>query len=85
LNLLDTFDEVILMQAGRVVDAGSVVDLAIRSPLFRDLLAAQGAGQLANPPGGDARRAEAGRAGAGRIDAGRPEAGGADSRRTPNA
>ncbi|MFT4102690.1 MAG: ABC transporter ATP-binding protein [Burkholderiaceae bacterium] len=51
LNLLDIFDEVILMQAGRVLDAGSVVDLAIRSALFRDLLAAQGAGQLARPPG----------------------------------
>lgn len=42
LHLLDRFDEVILMRAGRVEAAGSAWQLAQTSPLFRELLAAQG-------------------------------------------
>ncbi|MBK7664744.1 MAG: ABC transporter ATP-binding protein [Sterolibacteriaceae bacterium] len=41
LNLLDRFDEVVLMQDGRVLDAGPPGDLALRSQAFRDLLSAQ--------------------------------------------
>ena len=43
LNLLDRFDEVVLMQQGRVVDVGPPGDLALRSQVFRDLLSAQAA------------------------------------------
>lgn len=42
LHLLDRFDEVILMQAGRVEAAGTAWQLAQSSALFRELLAAQG-------------------------------------------
>lgn len=45
LNLLDRFDEVILMQAGRVEAVGRAWDLAQSSALFRSLLAAQGEGR----------------------------------------
>ena len=41
LNLLDRFDEVVLMQDGRVLDVGPPGDLALRSQAFRDLLSAQ--------------------------------------------
>ena len=41
LNLLDRFDEVVLMQDGRVIDVGPPGDLALRSQSFRDLLSAQ--------------------------------------------
>jgi ATP-binding cassette, subfamily B, bacterial len=37
LNLLPRFDRVMLMDDGRVVDAGSVAELLERQPLFRDL------------------------------------------------
>jgi ATP-binding cassette subfamily B protein len=40
LNLLDRFDEVIVMHEGRLVDCGSVATLAARSPEFRTLMAA---------------------------------------------
>lgn len=40
LNLLDRFDEIIVMQAGRVVAQGSLADLAV-SPEFRQMLAGQ--------------------------------------------
>lgn len=42
LHLLDRFDEVILMRAGRIEAAGSAWALAQSSALFRELLAAQG-------------------------------------------
>lgn len=42
LHLLDRFDEVILMCAGRIEAAGSAWTLAQSSTLFRELLAAQG-------------------------------------------
>lgn len=42
LHLLDRFDEVILMRAGRIEAVGSAWALAQSSPLFRELLAAQG-------------------------------------------
>lgn len=41
LHLLDRFDEVILMRAGRIEAVGRAWDLAQRSTLFRELLAAQ--------------------------------------------
>ena len=41
LNLLDRFDEVVLMRDGRVIDVGPPGDLALRSQTFRDLLSAQ--------------------------------------------
>ncbi|MGZ5160102.1 MAG: ABC transporter ATP-binding protein [Burkholderiales bacterium] len=37
LNLLSRFDKVVLMEAGRVVDSGSVPDLLERQSLFREL------------------------------------------------
>ncbi|MEN3355680.1 MAG: ATP-binding cassette, subfamily bacterial [Betaproteobacteria bacterium] len=37
LNLLSRFDQVVLMEAGRVIDAGNVADLLDRQPLFREL------------------------------------------------
>ncbi|MBL8439073.1 MAG: ABC transporter ATP-binding protein [Zoogloeaceae bacterium] len=43
LHLLERFDRVILMEAGRVVEVGTVAELTRGSPLFRTLLAAQGA------------------------------------------
>lgn len=43
LNLLDRFDEVVLMHEGRVVDVGPPGELALRSQMFRDLLSAQAA------------------------------------------
>ena len=54
LNLLDEFDEVILMAAGRVLATGKVSELAARSELFRELLVAQGGGTSAAESGGDA-------------------------------
>lgn len=50
LNLLDEFDEVILMAAGQVLATGRVAELATRSELFRELLAAQGGSPAASPP-----------------------------------
>jgi len=41
LNLLDRFDEVVLMQNGRVLDVAPPGELALRSQVFRDLLSAQ--------------------------------------------
>lgn len=43
LNLLDRFDDVVLMQDGQVLDVGPAGDLALRSQVFRDLLSAQAA------------------------------------------
>jgi ABC-type multidrug transport system fused ATPase/permease subunit len=37
LNLLSRFDQVVLMEAGRVIDTGNVADLLDRQPLFREL------------------------------------------------
>lgn len=42
LHLLDRFDGVILMQAGRIEAMGTAWELAQASPLFREMLAAQG-------------------------------------------
>ncbi|MBL8448084.1 MAG: ABC transporter ATP-binding protein [Zoogloeaceae bacterium] len=42
LHLLERFDRVILMEAGRVAAEGTVAELTRDSPLFRGLLAAQG-------------------------------------------
>ncbi|HMU17540.1 MAG TPA: ABC transporter ATP-binding protein, partial [Thauera aminoaromatica] len=41
LHLLDRFDEVILMRAGRIEAVGRAWELAQSSALFRELLAAQ--------------------------------------------
>ena len=41
LHLLDRFDEVILMRAGRIEAVGRAWELAQGSALFRELLAAQ--------------------------------------------
>jgi ABC-type multidrug transport system fused ATPase/permease subunit len=40
LHLLDRFDEVLIMQQGRLVDHGPIDDLILRSPEFRQLMAA---------------------------------------------
>jgi ABC-type multidrug transport system fused ATPase/permease subunit len=37
MNVLPRFDRVVLMQAGRVVDSGSVDELLVRQPLFQTL------------------------------------------------
>jgi len=37
MNVLPRFDRVVLMQAGRVVDTGTVDELLLRQPLFREL------------------------------------------------
>jgi ABC-type transport system involved in cytochrome bd biosynthesis fused ATPase/permease subunit len=44
LHLLDRFDEVILMRAGRIEAVGRAWELAQTSALFRELLAAQAVG-----------------------------------------
>ncbi|CAN5159105.1 ABC transporter ATP-binding protein [soil metagenome] len=41
LHLLDRFDEVILMEKGRVIDQGPASELRVRSAAFRDLLSHQ--------------------------------------------
>ena len=41
MSLLDRFDRVVLMAHGRVVDSGSIVELAARQRLFRDMLGAE--------------------------------------------
>jgi ABC-type multidrug transport system fused ATPase/permease subunit len=41
LNLLDRFDEVLLMQQGRLLDHGPVAELAVRSTEFRQMQSAQ--------------------------------------------
>jgi ABC-type transport system involved in cytochrome bd biosynthesis fused ATPase/permease subunit len=41
LHLLDHFDEVLLLQHGKLIACGSVLELSERSPEFRTLLAAQ--------------------------------------------
>lgn len=41
MSLLHRFDRVVLMAHGRIVDSGTVADLAARQPLFRDMLGAQ--------------------------------------------
>ncbi len=38
MSLLDLFDTVVLMQAGRVLDTGTAAELRQRQPLFRELL-----------------------------------------------
>jgi ATP-binding cassette, subfamily B, bacterial len=49
LHLLDRFDAVILMRAGRIVAVGSAWELAQASPEFREMLAAQGREDGLNP------------------------------------
>jgi ATP-binding cassette subfamily B protein len=44
MNVLPRFDRVVLMQAGRVVDTGTVDELLLRQPLFRELWRHAGAG-----------------------------------------
>ena len=41
MGLLERFDRVVLMAHGRVVDSGTVADLSVRQPLFRDMLGAE--------------------------------------------
>jgi ABC-type multidrug transport system fused ATPase/permease subunit len=38
MSLLEHYDRVVLLVAGRVVDSGSVAELRARQPMFRDML-----------------------------------------------
>lgn len=46
LTLLDRFDRIVLMEAGRIVDVGTVAELRTRQALFRKML---GADSVADP------------------------------------
>ncbi|MCC4114386.1 ABC transporter ATP-binding protein/permease [Aromatoleum toluclasticum] len=51
LHLLDRFDQVILMQDGRIEAMGSAWELAQASPLFREMLAVQARPERRKQPG----------------------------------
>jgi len=41
MSLLERFDRVVLMAHGRIVDSGTVAELSVRQPMFREMLGAE--------------------------------------------